>query len=483
MNKGIGKNYNLTYPRTAAPENIAEYYRTVDMEIMGTYDKARQDFSTEMRFDYKANTFKISTVEERLIWLKLSSAFIRNARGTVFIAAELCSGDTMLRFAEYQLLRENKEITHVAPLKIDLANTNLSKGLTPSEPQPIPKDLWARRQKEEWCKAIEDQVLSRFAGKYTVESVKQSYDVYISRGSEHISSIKADYIMEVWFTIREIDRLQQTDNHANDIELKEDLSRLKRLRKIADRYPDLLHFDEPPSHMEWKEAIVRPGSYGEYLFDLMNKFNQTVADIQNTLSGKGLSLEDALAHHSELITEPLKELLKEDPTRLSFNEKTMELIIKRTNFEGKLEDKTLATGLSWVKSNWNNTDRDVENAPEKSKQTRYKTMISRLGFPEIVLDQTLSLKEKEAMWGTGTEDYISRSKYQTAKEIEKEFLDSVKNNKTYGWPIKPAPDVESVQAPLDYTREKFMKLKERFLDMTQEHELISARGGNSANRR
>ena len=100
-------------------------------------------------------------------------------------------------------------------------------------------------------------------------------------------------------------------------------------------------------------------------------------------------------------------------------------------------------------------------------------MIARLGFPEIVLDNTLSLKEKEAIWGMGFEDTLSRSKYQSADDIAYDLERSIRNNKEYGWPIEPAPDLESVQAPLNYTREKFMKLKERFLGMTQERELTT----------
>ena len=691
-----GKDYSsggLTSPKNATSEDMKSYYRTVDTEIMGFYDQDRYDFSREMRYAHGKKEWRMSTIEERSIWLKLSSEFVNNAKGIVYIAGELCPGDTMLRFAEYGLLRKNKDVTHVASLKMDpngfdstlvhfedkvrregvniswqharaiekiarrqteeflgralrklvdavlapvegkqvqlfpdisanesaeleamlrALDKNLSKDdgteifsktkpikvsswkdpkeldrlikeisakqtisvptrahifgddpnvyeaqervlnkalaktfekvgvasflkdtspdhamlancltkledelqrilsdskpyeysridepnigpelfyrtaislrendwdktrmfldVIPLNPVPVPKDQWARQQKEEWYRSTAEAVESKFTGKRLGETIRGGGN-YISRGSNAIADVKADYIMEIWFTINEIDRLERNNSHTNDVEIREDKARLQKLRAMADKYPELLYFDEPPTPKECKETIVNAGSWGEYLFDQQEKFDQALLKIQVSLHEKGLSVEEALAHHRDETMQPIKDIVATDPTRLVYDEETMELKAKAP-FE-KESWGILSTGLTLRQSGWDNRENKIKEAPDKALQTRYKTMIARLGFPEIVLDNTLSLKEKEAIWGMGFEDTLSRSKYQSADDIAYDLERSIRNNKEYGWPIEPAPDLESVQAPLNYTREKFMKLKERFLGMTQERELTT----------
>jgi hypothetical protein len=235
----------------------------------------------------------ISYHEENEFWRQMNVQFAGAATGAVHIAAANAGADSVFRLFTYPAIMANDKITQVqaitgrpqAALSVAYVDTLTKKferaaayhdwrAKSQAEPdrlqlvyadmiqdealQTMPKDSWAERQKQDWFDTARAKLMCHLNNEPVTPELEITGAYFNDRSRDDFLHAKIGFVEEIIFSLREIDRLKTAlvqGKPAAASAFKAEKQRLKQSRKILQDYPEILHFDEAVTPLEWKRSF------------------------------------------------------------------------------------------------------------------------------------------------------------------------------------------------------------------------------------
>lgn len=228
---------------------------------------------------------ELSSLEEREFWRRMSARFVKAACGTIHVAANRALANGHFRLFEYPAIMANDDISHVHVLTgetltegvvpyIDTLSNVFNRGaaydqwvdcagrdnihlvsqdvIFDDNLKTLTKADWAAQQKQAWFEAARQKLVSHLEGTLLSEDARRYDSVFSERTRTDMVYAKAAFVGEVFFSLREVQRLEGLGCAGHDVAagLAAERQRLAESADILRRYPEILDFDGKPTEAE-----------------------------------------------------------------------------------------------------------------------------------------------------------------------------------------------------------------------------------------